>query len=102
MDKTAKDAAWADAKKRCRITDEDIRMAKQLGMTPKSLMKNIPAKSQQWKAPVREWIRELHEEKFGKSQPAKAKATPRSSKLSIKQEKDIQHKPSGTDQDLPF
>jgi hypothetical protein len=41
----AKDEAWADAKKRCRLNDEDIRMAKELGMTPKSLTKNIPSPS---------------------------------------------------------
>ena len=32
-------------------------MAKDLGFKPKSLIKNIPNKSEQWKAPVKEWIR---------------------------------------------
>ncbi|WP_278841612.1 hypothetical protein [Holdemania filiformis] len=40
-------------------------MAKQLGMTPKSLIKNIPASSQSWKLPVKDWIRSLYFEKFG-------------------------------------
>ena len=53
------------------MSDEDIRMAKQLGMGPRSLIKNIPAPSQQWKLPVREWVRSLYEEKFGPP-PAKA------------------------------
>lgn len=41
-------------------------MAKELGMTPMSLIKNIPAKDQQWKAPVKVWVRDLYDEKFGK------------------------------------
>ncbi len=41
-------------------------MAKELGMKPKSLIKNIPAPNQQWKAPVKVWVRDLYEEKFGK------------------------------------
>lgn len=56
---------WAEAKKRCRLNQADIQMAKELGMTPKSLLKNIPSPSQQWKAPVKVWVHELYEEKFG-------------------------------------
>jgi len=40
-------------------------MAKELGMAPKSLMKNIPAPTQRWKLPVKHWVRELYEKKFG-------------------------------------
>lgn len=29
-------------------------------MNPRSLIKNIPSKSQQWKAPVKYWIRDLY------------------------------------------
>ena len=57
--------AWQEAKKRCRLSAKEIEMAKKLGMTPKSLMKNIPGPSQQWKLPVKEWIRSLYFEKFG-------------------------------------
>ena len=66
MTKKTKNSDWAEAKKRCRLNQADIQMAKEMGMTPKSLLKNIPAPNQQWKAPVREWIRELYESKFGK------------------------------------
>jgi hypothetical protein len=58
--------AWAEAKKRCRLNEADIRMAKELGMSPKSLIRNIPSPQQQWKAPVKDWVREIYEEKFGK------------------------------------
>ena len=61
---------WLEAKRRCRLSDEEIRMAKELGINPRSLIKNIPAKSQPWKAPVREWIRELHAKRFGEARQA--------------------------------
>lgn len=70
MNKAAKDAEWAKAKKLCRLNEIEIRMAKELGMTPKSLTKNIPAPSQQWKAPVKVWVRELYAKKFGNKLPA--------------------------------
>ncbi|WP_368659420.1 hypothetical protein AB3Z07_12685 [Metabacillus halosaccharovorans] len=67
MSKTKnKTDAWKEAKKRCRLNEADIQMAKELGMTPKSLTKNIPSKDQQWKAPVKVWVRNMYEEKFGK------------------------------------
>ncbi|GAE94589.1 hypothetical protein JCM21714_3761 [Gracilibacillus boraciitolerans JCM 21714] len=65
MGKKYTNADWTDAKKRCRLNQADIQMAKELGMTPKSLTKNIPSKNQQWKAPVKQWVRDLYEEKFG-------------------------------------
>lgn len=57
------DALWKEAKKRCRLNEEDIQLAKQLGMSPKSLLKNIPSKSESWKAPVKVWIRDLAQSK---------------------------------------
>jgi hypothetical protein len=60
------DPQWAKAKKLCRLNMEDIRMAKEVGLTPKSLVKNIPSPTQKWKLPVKLWIRELHEKRFGR------------------------------------
>ena len=57
---------WAEVKKRCRLNQADIQMVKELGMKPKSLIKNIPAQNELWKAPVKVWIRDLYEDKFGK------------------------------------
>ena len=54
-------------------------MAKELGMKPRSLIKNIPAKSQPWKAPVNEWVRDLHAKRFGEArrpEPAKSPSKP--------------------------
>ena len=60
------DAQWAEAKRVCRLNMEDIRKAKELGMSPKSLRKNQPSPSQRWKRPVKDWIGELYEKRFGR------------------------------------
>jgi hypothetical protein len=54
-----KDELWKKAKKLCRLNMEDIALAKSLGMNPKSLIKNNPAKTELWKAPVKQWIYNL-------------------------------------------
>lgn len=59
------DPQWAKAKQVCRLNMEDVQMAKELGLSPKTLMKNQPSPSQQWKLPVKLWIRELHTKRFG-------------------------------------
>ena len=57
--------AGAKAKTLCRLNAEDVRKAKKLGMRPRALIGNIPNSSQQWKAPVRFWIRDLYAKRFG-------------------------------------
>lgn len=61
----SRDDEWAEAKRRCRLTGEAIRMAKELGMSPRSVMKNIPNPKQRWKSPVEDWIRNFHYKRFG-------------------------------------
>lgn len=58
------DPQWVKAKQLCRLNMEDIRKAKELGLNPRSLIKNIPSPSQQWKAPVKLWIQGLYEERM--------------------------------------
>jgi hypothetical protein len=57
------DETWAKAKRLCRLNVEDVRMAKEMGLNPRSLLKNIPGPSQRWKAPVRNWIRDMYEDR---------------------------------------
>ena len=52
---------WAEAKAKCRLNEDDIAIAKRLGLNPRSLIKNIPSKSELWKAPVKDWLHELDE-----------------------------------------
>ncbi len=61
--KSKRDTLWAEAKRRCRLNSEDIQMAKEMGLNPRSLIKNIPSPSEQWKAPVKQWIREMYEKR---------------------------------------
>src|ERR1700681_4502785 len=59
-EKAALDKAWAGAARRCRLSPADVRMAKELGFKPRSLLKNVPSPQQPWKAPVAEWVRDLY------------------------------------------
>ena len=71
------DQLWQEAKKKCRLNNEDIELAKRLGLNPRSLIKNIPNKSEPWKAPIKIWLREIDEKRRKKSeqkQRRKAKA----------------------------
>ena len=54
-----KNNLWAKVKKRCRLNNDDIRIAKELGLNPRNLIKNIPSKSKQWKLPVKDWLYEI-------------------------------------------
>jgi hypothetical protein len=88
------DPQWAKAKQVCRLNMEDIQMAKELGLSPKTLMKNQPSSSQRWKLPVKLWIRELHAKRFGSrvktaSRPAQPAPLPLS-------------EPDGFDANIPF
>ena len=68
---------WQDAKKKCRLNNEDIALAKRLGLNPRSLVKNIPSKSEPWKAPVSVWLHEIEakrQKKAAQKQRRRAKA----------------------------
>ena len=59
---------WQEAKKKCRLSNDDIARAKRLGINPRSLIKNIPNKSEPWKAPVKDWLIEMEEKRLRKSE----------------------------------
>ena len=58
---------WQEAKRKCRLNNEDIALAKRLGLNPRSLIKNIPNKSEPWKAPVKDWLHEIDEKRQKKA-----------------------------------
>ena len=62
------DEMWAECKRKCRLNMEDIALAKKLGLNPRSLIKNIPSKNQSWKAPVKDWLREIEAKQNKKSE----------------------------------
>ena len=62
-----RDDLWAEAKLRCRLDEATLQMARGMGLNPRSLIKNIPSKSQRWKAPVKDWIREMYARRHGRA-----------------------------------
>jgi len=58
----------AGSEEKCRLNAEDIALAKRLGLNPRSLIKNIPNKSEPWKAPVKDWLREIDAKRQKKSE----------------------------------
>ena len=68
---------WQDAKKKYHLNNKNIALTKRLGLNPRSLIKNIPNKSEPWKAPVSVWLHEIdakHQKKAAQKQKRKAKA----------------------------
>ncbi|MDA1229929.1 MAG: YkgJ family cysteine cluster protein [Planctomycetota bacterium] len=87
------DPKWAKAKQICRLNMDDIRKAKELGISPQALIKNVPGPSQQWKAPVKVWIQELYEKRIGSRRVQSGKST---STTRDKQPRKVTDKPSST------
>ena len=65
LKKSDQQQLWTEAQRRCRLSDEAVRLAKELGLSPRSLIKNIPSPKQQWKAPVEDWVRHIYEKRQG-------------------------------------
>jgi len=61
-----KDALWEEARKRYRLSRKHVRMAKALGMNPKSLGKLANHKQEPWKAPLPVFIEECYRKRFEK------------------------------------
>ena len=67
-----KASEWEEAKKKCKLNAVILMMAKEMDLNPRSLIKNIPNKSEAWKAPVSVWIEEMYEERQAKSNKKRA------------------------------
>ena len=50
-------------------------MANELGIGPRSLIKNIPARTEQCKAPVEDWVRDLYAKRQQKATRKRAGQT---------------------------
>ena len=60
---------WLDAKRKFRLSDIHIQMAKELGMNPKKFGSLANHKQEKWKAPLPEFIEELYFKRFKKERP---------------------------------
>ncbi|MBW1792567.1 MAG: hypothetical protein JRJ14_09995 [Deltaproteobacteria bacterium] len=59
-----RDELWKKAYRKCRLATRHIQMAKELGLNPLSLIKNIPSPQEPWKLPVRGWIEKMYAKRF--------------------------------------
>ncbi|MHB1253950.1 MAG: hypothetical protein ACYCZ1_07250 [Candidatus Humimicrobiaceae bacterium] len=81
--KNKMDIKWKEAKKKCRLNAETVQMAKELGLNPKSLIKNIPNKNQSWKKPVYLWIHEMYWERNDDNKKISGKTGKRNKDMEI-------------------
>jgi hypothetical protein len=64
---TVKD--WIEARKKFRLSDMHIQMARELGMNPRKFGSLANHKQEKWKSPLPEFIESLYYKRFGKKQP---------------------------------
>ena len=67
MNKNAKLEKWQMAKKRHRLSDKQVQMARELGLNPDKLGKIDNHKQETWKLPLPEYIEELYFKHFKKT-----------------------------------
>jgi hypothetical protein len=61
--------AWIDARKRYRLTDAQVQMARELGLNPNKFGKLANEKQEPWKKPLPEFIEEIYFKRFGRTRP---------------------------------
>lgn len=64
-----KDQEWVEARKRHKLSNAHIQMARELGMAPGSLRKLDNHKEASWKLPLPQYLDELYEKRFGRTRP---------------------------------
>ena len=67
--KAEKNKKWSDAKKKFRLSNMHIRMARELGMNPMKFGGLANHKQEPWKAPLPVFIEELYFKRFKKEKP---------------------------------
>lgn len=65
---------WIDARKRYRLTDAQVQMARELGLNPNKFGKLANEKQEPWKKPLPEFIEEIYFKRFGRSMPEVVKS----------------------------
>jgi len=60
---------WIDARKRHKLSNAHIQMARELGINPKKFGKLDNHKQEPWKAPLPIFIEDLYFKRFGKDRP---------------------------------
>lgn len=100
--KSTKDELWVIAKKKYKLRESHIYMAKALGLNPKKFGSYANHKQQPWKSPLPDYIEELYEKRFKKEVPAEIRAMDKKQQ----KQKPIERPRTNTfdynDNDLPF
>ena len=65
---------WFDARRTLGLSHASIQMARELGMDPKKLRRLVPARGEQWKTPLPEFIAHCYEKAHGRSIPEKIRS----------------------------
>ena len=65
---------WIDVRKRYRLSDVHIQMARELGMNPKKFWKIANEKQDPWKNPLPAFIEDIYLKRFGRDRPADVKS----------------------------
>ena len=60
---------WIDARKRHRLSNAHVQMARELGLNPKKFGKIDNHRQEPWTAPLPEFIERLYFKRFSKPQP---------------------------------
>jgi hypothetical protein len=60
---------WIDARKRFKLSDAHIQMARELGLSPKRFGRYADRTKEPWKLPLAEFIESLYLKQFGKERP---------------------------------
>ncbi|MEE8584672.1 MAG: hypothetical protein V3T83_07460 [Acidobacteriota bacterium] len=60
---------WAEAKRRHRLSQAHIQMARELGMNPRKFGKLDNHRQERWKMPLRQFIEHLYEKRFNRRHP---------------------------------
>lgn len=60
---------WIEAKKKHRLSQKHIQMARELGLNPKNFGKLDNHKQEKWKAPLAQFIEDLYYKRFNKEAP---------------------------------
>ncbi|MFK7984295.1 MAG: hypothetical protein AB8G86_30255 [Saprospiraceae bacterium] len=98
---------WLIAKKKYKLRESHIAMAKALGLNPKKFGSYANHKQQPWKAPLPDYIEELYEKRFKKGVPTaiwaldKKKKKPKPKPLENLQKDSINFE-DFNENDLPF
>jgi hypothetical protein len=69
MSKASKIEKWIEAKRRYKLSDKHLQMARELGLNPDKLGKLDNHKQEPWKAPLKDFIEDIYFKQFKKAEP---------------------------------